>query len=80
MKIKKCDGCPEKEATFDIRTIPGGTAFLHKGGVYYKTCLPIGTEGCLVHLESGLTYSCSAPCDWNPEPLDSDYLIPKEQA
>ena len=78
-KITKCNGCPEKEATLDIATMKPGTVFRHGGGIYLRTGLPVGVEGCLVHMESGLTYSHNTPSSWRPEPLDSDYLIHKEQ-
>lgn len=81
MKIIKCNGCPEKEATLDIATMTPGTVFMDGGaGPLLRTNLPLGTIGAVVELEDGCTYDVRSQKEWTPTPLDSDYLIPKEQS
>ena len=76
-KLVKCGGCPE--AALDIRTMKAGTPFMDDGDVYIRTTIPIGTEGAVVRLSDGAALGVVNPQAWSPAPLDSDYLIPKEQ-
>ena len=76
MKIIKCNGCPEKEATLDIATMRPGTVFLYGGELAVRSTLPLFTEGFVVILKDGYAYTTPS---LRAEPLDSDYLIPKEQ-
>ena len=76
-KLVKCGGCPK--AALDMTTMKAGTVFMDEGNVYIRTTIPLGTEGAAVRLSTGDALSVVTLQAWEPVPLDSDYLIPKEQ-
>ena len=76
-KLVKCDGCPE--AALGIGTMKAGTVFVDDGDIYVRTTIPVGTDGAVVRLRDGMALCVATPQAWHPEPLDSDWLIPKEQ-